>query len=125
MRYVNGALCLLMLLFAGVQLNDPDGLAWLLIYAVPAIWAGLAAAVPARLARPLPQGLLLACVAAAALGVVYYWPKTPRWWASEVWWETETAREGMGMMIVALVLLAVWAGLRWRRRTAVAERRSV
>ena len=112
MRYVNTVLCLLMLLFAGVQHNDPDGPLWMLVYAVPALWAGLAAFRPRLVARPVPQSLLLGCVALAALGIVHYWPDTPRWWASDVWWEVETAREGMGMMIVALVLLVVWASVR-------------
>ena len=43
--------------------------------------------------------------AAALYGVYHYWPTTPGWWRQEVWWETETAREGMGMMIVLVVVL--------------------
>lgn len=113
MRYVNTVLCLLMLLFAGVQYNDPDGPLWMLIYAVPALWAGLAAVRPRLVSGPLPRALLLACIALAVLGVVHYWPDTPRWWTSDVWWEVESAREGMGMMIVALVLLVVLASVRF------------
>ena len=111
MRYLNAVLCLLMLAFAGVQYNDPDGPLWALVYAVPACWAGFAAARPRRLAAPLPRRLLLGCLALSLLGVLYFWPDTPRWWASEVWYETETAREGMGMMVVALVLLVVRVSL--------------
>ena len=122
MRYLNAALCLLMLLAAGVQLNDPDGALWVAIYAVPALWAGLAAWRPRLLAGGASRALLLACLAAAVLGVVRYWPDTPRWWASEVWYATETAREGMGMMIVALVLLVVWAGTRRQAASEPASR---
>lgn len=108
MRWLNIFLCLLMLLFIGVQFNDPDGPMWMLIYAVPMLWAGFAAFRPVALSRKLPGLLLLACIAAALAAMVHYWPKTPGWWKSEVWWEVETAREGMGMMIVALVLAVAW-----------------
>ncbi len=43
MRVLNIVLLLLMVLFALVQLNDPDGIVWLIIYAVPAVWAAIAA----------------------------------------------------------------------------------
>ena len=35
MKYLNIACGLLMILFAGVQFNDPDGLLWAAIYLVP------------------------------------------------------------------------------------------
>ena len=108
MRYVNMLLCVLMLVFIGVQFNDPDGPIWMLIYAVPAVWTAIAAFRPTWLRETLPNTLLLLCIVAAVAGMIYYWPTTPRWWASEVWYETETAREGMGMMIVAVVLSIVW-----------------
>jgi len=87
---------LLMILFIAVQYNDPDGSLWILIYAVPAIWAAIAAFKSTWLVNKLVHALLLVCIA------------TPGWWRQEVWWETETAREGMGMMIVAVVLAVVW-----------------
>src|SRR5690606_6185866 len=43
MRYLNIVLGILMLAFVAVQYNDPDGPIWMAIYAVPAIWAFLAA----------------------------------------------------------------------------------
>lgn len=109
MRYVNTLLCLLMLLFIAVQYNDPDGPMWMVIYLVPAVWAGLAAFRSSFVAQPVPGYLLLGCIVAAIAGVVYYWPNTPRWWTQDVWYEFETAREGMGMMIVAFVLAVAWA----------------
>lgn len=105
MNYINPVICLLMLLFIGVQYNDPDGLKWMFIYAVPALWAGLAFFKPAIYRLLVERRLWWATFAAAIIGMVYFWPSTPRWWASDVWWETETAREGMGMMIVTLALL--------------------
>lgn len=94
-----------MVLFMVVQYNDPDGLTWILIYAVPAIWSGLAFFRPALFDAVLARRTWGVTLLAALAGMVYYWPKTPQWWASEVWWETETAREGMGMMIVVVALV--------------------
>lgn len=108
MKYLNMLLCVLMLLFIGVQYNDPDGAMWMVIYAVPAVWTAIAVFRQSALQKSLLNGLLVGCIAASAAGILYYWPTTPRWWASEVWFETETAREGMGMMIITIVLLLVW-----------------
>ena len=121
MRIVNGVLCLLMLAFAAVQLNDPDAGLWILIYLLPAAWAGLAAWQPVRLqARPATLGLGL-CLLTALAGVAYWWPADAGWWRQEVWWQSETAREGMGLMVVTLVLLVVGLS-RWlaQRRSSLA-----
>ena len=107
MKIVCGVLCALMVLFVAVQYNDPDGPLWMLIYGVGAVWAGLAAArLPLVQSRPA-FGLLIATLAAAIAGMVYYWPKTAGWWRVDIWWDVETAREGMGMMILAVVLAIV------------------
>ncbi len=121
MRIVNGVLCLLMIVFAAVQYNDPDVLLWGVIYAVPALWAGLAAWRPAKLQeRPAAVGLGL-CLLAALAGMAYWWPSGAGWWRQEVWWQSETAREGMGLMMVTLVLLVVGLS-RWlaQRRSSLA-----
>ncbi len=107
MRVFCGILSLLMLLFIGVQYNDSDGAIWMLYYAIPAIAAAVAALKPRWLLGSQASWLLPLSIAAAVVGMFYYWPKTPQWWAKDVWWETETAREGMGMMIVLFVLLMV------------------
>lgn len=114
MRWLNLALAGLMLVFMGVQYNDPDGLMWIFIYAIPMLWALIAVIRPAVLRLKLPRLLLWLCMLASALLVLYYWPKTPGWWKSEVWWEVETAREGMGMMIVLIVLSVVMFSTRRR-----------
>ncbi len=111
MRYVNIVLGLLMLLFAFAQLNDPDALLWFFIYLIPGILALIAGFRITLLDKGF--GAIAALAALSLAGVIYYWPKTPEFWRIDIWWETETAREGMGMMIVAAVLLvvlySVWA----------------
>lgn len=97
-----------MVVFMAVQHNDPDGSMWIVIYAVPAAWTAIAAIRQQWLGLRVAHALLLFCLFAAVAGMVFYWPTTPGWWRQEVWWEVETAREGMGMMIVAIVLLVVW-----------------
>jgi len=109
-RILNTILFLLMLLFVMVQFNDPDGWAWMLIYAIPAVWTAIAAFRPAALSKSTIRGLLVCSVLGAIIGLLYFWPTSEGWWRQEVWWETETAREGMGMMIVFVVLLFVWLG---------------
>ena len=52
----------------------------------------------------MPQLLLGLCLVLAILGTIFYWPQTPGFWRMEVWWETEAAREGMGMMIATLAV---------------------
>ncbi|HSM40802.1 MAG TPA: transmembrane 220 family protein, partial [Afifellaceae bacterium] len=99
---------LLMTLFALVQLNDPDAALWFFIYIVPAILAAVAAFRLPLLATPAGTASLGALVVLSVLGVIYYWPTTPGFWHTEVWWETETAREGMGMMITAVVMIIVF-----------------
>jgi hypothetical protein len=104
MKYLNIAMCGLMILFAIVQYNDPDAIFWVTVYVVPAVCAGLAAfhlQIPRNRAL---QGLFGVCLAAAIAGSVFYWPHTPGFWRIEVWWNTETAREGMGMMIATLAI---------------------
>ena len=109
MKYLNIACGLLMILFVGVQYNDPDGLLWAAIYLVPAIWAGILAFRPHLIQKTLPFGLLGLSVSAELIGVIYYWPPTPGFWRQDVWGNTETAREGMGSMIAAVVILIVLA----------------
>lgn len=107
MRYLHILLTLLMLMFIAVQYNDPDGLMWMAIYLVPALWNAVAAFRTTWLARTRVRAVLLASIAAAIAATAWFWPTTPAWWTMAVWYEAETAREGMGLMIVSLVLIAV------------------
>lgn len=108
LRAVSMVLGLLMLLFIVVQYNDPDGLFWMGIYLIPAAWAICAALKPTWLKYGVSRLLLLLSILAAMALTYYYWPKTSGWWKQEIWWEVETAREGMGMMIVTVVLLVAF-----------------
>jgi len=112
MRYINVFLSCLMILFMLVQYNDPDGILWMMIYAVPALWCGLAGIRPGLLGLQSLRNLLLLSLASTLAGIVYYWPKSTRWWSIDVWYETETAREGMGMMVILIVLMFVWVSTR-------------
>lgn len=117
LRIFNGILCLLMLLFAAVQYNDPDGPLWAAIYAVPAIWCGLLAWRPSLPAEHAPlHYLLLASLGAAVLLTVYFWPRAESFWRIDIWWDDEGAREGMGMMIVTAALAAAAYGAARIRR---------
>jgi hypothetical protein len=118
MKYLNILLCVLMVLFAAVQYNDPDGLFWAVLYLIPAVWAGLAAFRLDTISTNVPTALLLGSVVAGAIGVVYFWPTAPGFWRMEVWWETETAREGIGVAIAVMVLIVALATVWWQRGKA-------
>ena len=116
MRVVCGVLAVLMLLFAAVQYNDPDALFWAGAYGTGALWCGFAALSPRTLAWAPARLALLVTLGLAAWGLVAFWPDAGRWWAVDVWWPEatgEASREGMGMMVLFVALLAAAAvGLR-------------
>jgi Transmembrane family 220, helix len=113
MRYVNGFFCVLLVLFAIVQYNDPDAILWILIYGITAVWAGLAAFRPVRFAH---NQLLLTVfgvsLVAIAGGAIYDWPQS-----IADWWDNEVVREGLGLIIATAALLVVAYTL-WRTRRA-------
>lgn len=116
MRIVNGIFVVLLILFSVAQYNDPDGMFWIVVYGVGAIWCGVAAFKSGLFSRSHVFGLYALTLLASLGGLVYFWPTTPQWWMQDVWWETETAREGMGMMILVVALLiAGVVALRARR----------
>jgi hypothetical protein len=114
MRYLYVLPGLLMVAFAAVQYNDPDAPLWVVIYLTPAVWSFMAAFRLADVRSKTGTRLLWVTVVVGAAAVVYYWPTMPEFWRKEVWRVEETAREGMGVMIGQLVLLAVLAAT-WRR----------
>lgn len=116
MRYVFIVLMGLMLLFMGVQYNDPDGTLWIVIYSVPAIWCALAAFWQKIFQHAQTKMMLVISIFASLVGVVWFWPLTPMFWTKEVWYNVETAREGLGLMIVASVLLLVFFSFRQSKR---------
>ncbi len=112
MRIVSAIFCALMILFTAVQYNDPDALYWIVIYGSGALWCGLAAFRPSVFSSPVWRGLLLITLVLMAAGVAWHWPRTPGFWNQEVWWVTETAREGMGMMIALIAIIIAWIAAR-------------
>ncbi|MFK8082029.1 MAG: transmembrane 220 family protein [Granulosicoccus sp.] len=120
MRYASIVLMCLMLLFMGVQYNDPDGLMWMVIYAVPACWCAVAGFWWRAFDHAATQWALACSILAALGGIFLFWPLTPRFWTKDVWYNVETAREGMGLMIVTGVLLFVFFSLRRAQLKATA-----
>lgn len=120
MRVVNGLFCLVFVAFALVQYNDPDAPYWAAIYALAAIWCGLAAFMPAVLTThgTLRAAFLLSLLG-ALIGAVQFWPSGTAWWNGDVIWSDEPVREGLGMAIVFVGLLS--AGVTWWRASAAAE----
>lgn len=112
MKWLNIVLAILMALFVAVQYNDPDGPVWALYYAAGAAAAALAAFRPAVISRMPGRALLWLATLAAGAGVVYYWPRMPGFWHTEVWWQEETAREGMGVMILLAVFIVAMLSTR-------------
>lgn len=104
-RVICGLLALLLVLFAGVQYNDPDFLFWGAIYGAAGAWCAVACAMPGWLKPRASQACLGICVAMSLLATVHFWPTEAAFWRRDVWWESEPAREGMGMMIVFVCLL--------------------
>jgi hypothetical protein len=108
MRYVNGFLCVLLVLFALVQYNDPDFLLWFVIYGVAGAFCGIAAFRPGLYRTSgAVRGAFWACFALAAIGTVFYWPVV---WAD--WINVEETREGVGMWIVMAGMILAAIGLR-------------
>jgi Transmembrane family 220, helix len=116
MRYVNGLFCVVLGLFALLQYNDPDALLWFLIYAIPAIWAGLIAFRPQLIrSSRLAAAAFLACLAAALAGTIAMWPSLPAGWI-----DIEEEREGIGLILVTVGLLTTgWTW--WRTGRGAAE----
>lgn len=94
-----------MVLFALVQLNDPDALGWTLVYALVALALLLAAWRPDTLRGPFGRASLVALLAGLLVLVALLWPEQGAFWRREVWWEEESAREGMGVMIAFVAAL--------------------
>src|SRR5690606_12818711 len=123
MRYVTATFFLVMLLFEVLQYNDPDGPFWMLAYGIPAAWAGLATVAPDRLHGTVMRSLLAGSLITFIAATFVFWPTTAGWWHTDVWWNDEPAREGMGLMLstlmIAVVAMIAFSGRgRVRNRTA-------
>ena len=78
MRLVNGIMCVVLGLFAFAQYNDPDALLWVLIYGIPAAWAGLIAFRPQLLPANRRRSRRISGVPwPGVAGTMYPWPSLP------------------------------------------------
>ena len=86
---------------------------------MPAFLSGRAAYRPADLLTPVLLTLLLAGLVSGLAAVAWTWPAVDGFWRREVWWESESVRESMGLMF-GLVALAVaaFSASRYRRNNA-------
>jgi hypothetical protein len=114
MRWLAAVMCILLVMAAAVQLNDPDPLRWMAVYSLGALASGLA------FARRCPEWL-----AALAFGVFAVWglsmvPAVLQFRVESVTEMSrgsiidEEAREGLGLLIGAAWCGALW---RWIRRS--------
>lgn len=109
MRILSGILGVLLIVFVCVQWNDPDGPMWMVIYGIGSLWCLLAAFRPGVYTAGAVFGLFALSLISAIGGVIYFWPEVTNWWDINVWWPEvtgETSREGMGMMVLVLFLIA-------------------
>ena len=109
--------------FAALQVNDPDPVAWVLVYAVTACISAVAAF---RRPSPVMAGVWgVACVFAAIVNL-WFWDgaSQPMGAASQGLLGEEVVREVGGLLLVALwmAVLAGW-GLRARRAASPSARR--
>lgn len=111
MRIVNFLLAVMFLVFAFLQINDPDPLIWILIYGVMAVYCIMA------IFSFYPQKLLLATIAIYVLYGLSYINGVIAWAQSENpallfsdvakmdYWYIEEAREFLGLLICLGILI--------------------
>lgn len=101
MRYVFWSLTVLFLVFAGLQLNDPDPLVWVPLYLVPAATMARAAS-----GRPRPRWLSWALAVAYTGLAVWWWPARFDGVTGPMNAHTtvEECREALGLLICAACL---------------------
>jgi hypothetical protein len=111
MRIVNFLLAVMFLVFAFLQINDPDPIIWILIYGVMAVYCIMA------IFSFYPQKLLIATIAIYVLYGLFYVKGVIAWAQSEnpsllfsdvakmEYWYIEEAREFLGLLICMAVLI--------------------
>ncbi len=109
-------LMLIMLVFAGLQYNDENGVYWAIIYLVPAMALGLAAFVPHQFATWIGRILLGAAIIVLGFGVYVYWPKELTTIPVAQWFEHVSINQGFGVAI-AYLFTSLTLPLAFRRST--------
>jgi Transmembrane family 220, helix len=123
MRWPLGVFLIVMLSFAAVQYNDPDGPLWMLLYGAAAVWCAIALWRPGTL-RGTPALLGLAALSIAVYVLGFLWEIrtfNPDFLTrSMMSGGVETTREAFGLLIAALVTAWVlWADGRAGQRAAL------
>ncbi len=95
-----------MLLFIALQYNDPDGLMWAVVYAVPALVMLRVILRPDCFSTRSGKALRWAAVALMLVGTILFLPKDLEFLQYEVWWDNEQMREALGVMVALLVTLS-------------------
>jgi len=116
-KFFFGFWTLMFIVFAYLQLNDPDPEVWVTIYGVAAVLSALVAV--GKYYLPL----LLLVASAAFLGGIYLFPSSVSDWVIKEWDQAdltmktvdmEEARESFGLLIISLIMsLAAYIG--WRK----------
>ena len=119
-RIFFGLWCLLFLLFAYWQLNDPDTEIWVSIYGVAVVLSAMA--VVGRFSMPV----LFTVIGLCLLGSIYYFPNSVSEWVQQEWQQQdlsmktldmEEARESFGLLIIAIVMsVAAFFGWQSKKR---------
>ena len=112
MRIVSGIFALVLVVFAYLQIDDPDPHVWMPIYLLGALWPAIAALGPGRFAvRPpvrIGAWLSFAFFMAGFLWLAHYLGRD--------WIRVEEAREAIGFLLCAVAtLVALWTAARHNR----------
>ena len=121
----NGIMLLMFLFSAAVQLNDPDPLAWIGIYAVAAVVCGL----EIRRRAPVWAPVAIAFIALFWAGSLYYRVNEVPISSLFAEWEMrdvriEEAREMYGLTIVGIWMIVI-ISVRWARARVSASAKRI
>lgn len=110
MRIFNFVLAVMFLVFAFLQINDPDPVLWILIYGIMAVFCVMA------MFAYYPRKVLWGALVAALAYSILYFPGVREWWhtpdhsalfdnvAKMEHLYIEESREFLGLMICVIVL---------------------
>jgi hypothetical protein len=109
MQLAHNILLTMLLIFAGLQINDPDWYYWGPVYLLAAYWSYLAANEPGRFTSwPIAQYGAPVCIVLFLIGFVSLLP-----YVKSGWIHIEEARECFGYLIcAATTAFAVWSSRR-------------
>jgi hypothetical protein len=113
-RIFFGSCAVIFLVFALLQLNDPDPHFWVPAYLLPGFMAALAAF------KKFPLSVLPVLVGVYLIVALFFWPENILGWVQQEWeqkdltmktQEMEINREFFGLLLIALVMgLAYFVG---------------